>query len=322
MKSFLFISSCLVLLSCNGQKEPLKESHPVERLVDYFNRKQVDSIFQIFSEEMKGALPLDKTRAFFTQLYKDYGSIEKHTFISKNAGADRYRAEFQNSVLWLDISQNQYGKVDGLRFTPYDGPEVPKIIVRNQTKMSLPFSGEWFVFWGGDTKEQNYHVSVKAQRHSFDIIITDSAGKSYKKNGKTNEDYYAFGQPLTAPCDAEVLSVTEGVKDNVPGEMNPVQITGNSIVLKTINNEYLLLAHFKLNSIRVKKGDTVKKGQLLGLCGNSGNSSEPHLHFHIQNQENMTGAVGIKCYFEKIVVNDEVKNDYSPVKGERIKDAN
>lgn len=311
-----------MLFSCNGQKESLKESYPVERLVDYYNRKLADSIFQMFSEEMKEALPLSKAKTFFTQLYKDYGSIEKHTFISTNAGADRYRTEFQNSVLWLDISQNQYGKLDGLRFTPYDGPEVSKNIVRNQTKMSLPFSGEWFVFWGGDTREQNYHVSTKAQQCAFDIIITDSAGKSYKTNGKTNEDYYAFGQQLTAPCDAEVVSVTEGVKDNVPGEMNPEQITGNSVVLKTVNNEYLVLAHFKLNSIKAKKGDKVKKGQVLGLCGNSGNSSEPHLHFHIQNQERMTGATGIKCYFEKLLVDGKEKTDYSPVKGERIKNVN
>ncbi|MGQ0738938.1 MAG: peptidoglycan DD-metalloendopeptidase family protein [Bacteroidota bacterium] len=322
MKRLLVVSPLLVLLSCNGQQEPSAEKSSADKIVEYYNGKQIDSIFNMFSHDMKEALPLNKAKAFFTQLYKDAGSIEKHTLISTTAGTSRYRTEFQNSVLWLDISQNRYGKLDGLRFTPYDGPEEKAPVIRNQTKMSLPFSGEWFVFWGGDTKEQNYHVSTKAQRHAFDIVIKDSAGKSYRTNGETNDDYYAFGQPLTAPCDAEVVAVIEGVKDNIPGVMNPEQLTGNSVVLKTGNNEYLLLAHFKLNSIKVKTGESVKKGQLLGLCGNSGNSSEPHLHFHIQNQEKMAGATGIKCFFEKLLVNGTEKKDYSPVRGERIKNAN
>ena len=60
------------------------------------------------------------------------------------------------------------------------------------------------------------------------------------------------------------------------------------------------------------------KGDLLGLCGNSGNSSEPHLHFHIQNVENIIYATGVKCYFDEIIVNGELMTDYSPIKDEKI----
>jgi murein DD-endopeptidase MepM/ murein hydrolase activator NlpD len=154
------------------------------------------------------------------------------------------------------------------------------------------------------------------------MMIMGGNGKTYKTDGRTNDDYYAFGQPLTAPCDGEVVMAVDGVKDNSPGEMNTMFVTGNTVVIKTANNEYLLFAHFRQYSIKVKQGDKVKQGQLLGLCGNSGNSSEPHLHFHIQNKENMTEATGIKCYFDKILVNGVEKNDYSPVKGERIKNIN
>lgn len=62
----------------------------------------------------------------------------------------------------------------------------------------------------------------------------------------------------------------------------------------------------------------VKQGDLLGLCGNSGNSTEPHIHFHIQNVENMNIATGAKSYFENILVNGEMKKDYSPVKMEKV----
>lgn len=101
--------------------------------------------------------------------------------------------------------------------------------------------------------------------------------------------------------------------------MNPIYVPGNTVVIKTKSNEYLFFAHFKKHSIRVKEGEEVKKGQLLGLCGNSGNSSEPHLHFHIQNTDDMTTGSGAKCFFERILVNGEVKTNHSPVKGEKVK---
>jgi len=80
----------------------------------------------------------------------------------------------------------------------------------------------------------------------------------------------------------------------------------------------MLLAHFKQHSVQVKEGDIVKQGQLLGYCGNSGNSSEPHLHVHIQNVEDMNMATGAKCYFDKIIVNGVLKTDYSPVKDDKV----
>ena len=182
----------------------------------------------------------------------------------------------------------------------------------------MPFNNEWTVLWGGETKELNYHVVSEAQKNAFDILITNEKGISYKTDGKTNEDYYAFGKDLIAPCAGEVVLVVDGVKDNIPGILNPMYVPGNSVIIKTQNNEYLVFAHFKQHSIVVKQGQMIKQGQLLGLCGNSGNSSEPHLHFHIQNVEDMNSATGVKCYFDKIQVNGQLKTDYSPIQKEKI----
>jgi len=182
----------------------------------------------------------------------------------------------------------------------------------------LPFKGEWSVTWGGDTKEQNYHVESVAQKNAFDILIKDEQGSTHKGSGEANEDYYAFGKELYAPCDGEVVLVVDGVKDNIPGVLNPIYIPGNTVIIKTANGEFAFFAHFKQNSISVKQGQKIVTGELLGLCGNSGNSSEPHLHFHLQNVEDMTKATGAKCYFDKLKVNGSLKSDYSPVKGEKI----
>ncbi|MBL4643270.1 MAG: M23 family metallopeptidase, partial [Flavobacteriaceae bacterium] len=190
---------------------------------------------------------------------------------------------------------------------------------RSISKLILPFKDEWTVFWGGDTKEQNYHVAYKSQKNAFDMIITDSEGKSYKNDGKNNEDYYAFGKELIAPANGEIVLVVDGIKDNKPGVLNPNYVPGNTVIIKTSNNEYLFFAHFKQHSILVKQGQKVTQGDVLGLSGNSGNSSEPHLHFHIQNIEDMNIATGAKAYFDNILVNGVLKNGYSPVKSEKVK---
>jgi len=69
----------------------------------------------------------------------------------------------------------------------------------------------------------------------------------------------------------------------------------------------------------VEQGQNVTQGMLLGLCGNSGNSSEPHLHFHAQNKEEMYKSTGIKSFFSDLIVNGILKEEYSPVKGDKIK---
>jgi murein DD-endopeptidase MepM/ murein hydrolase activator NlpD len=116
--------------------------------------------------------------------------------------------------------------------------------------------------------------------------------------------------------------VIEGVRDNTPGSMNPYSAVGNCVVIEHREDEFSVLAHFKQGSIKVKAGDAVKRGQVLGLCGNSGNSSEPHIHYHLQHSPIVQDGLGIKCVFQKVAITKEGKTEtklnYSPVKGEII----
>jgi murein DD-endopeptidase MepM/ murein hydrolase activator NlpD len=284
----------------------------------YYNQGRYDSIFALFSPEMKTALPSEQTVDFLTDLKNQSGNMVKREFVKYDKGTyASYKTKFENSLFAVNISVDSKGLINGLFVTPYQEEQPAK--ERNSIKLILPFQGEWTVIWGGDTQEQNYHVSNKAQKNAFDILVTDEKGRSYKTNGETNEDYYAFGQELFAPCDAKVVLVVDGVPDNKPGEMNPVYVPGNTVILQTAKDEFLLFAHFKQHSIRVTEGQSVKQGEVLGLCGNSGNSSEPHLHFHIQNAINMYAATGIKCYFSNILVNGMLQSEYSPVQKEKIR---
>jgi murein DD-endopeptidase MepM/ murein hydrolase activator NlpD len=125
-----------------------------------------------------------------------------------------------------------------------------------------------------------------------------------------------------APADGNVTDVITGVRDNVPGSMNPYSALGNAVFIQHSEYEVSILAHLKFGSVKVKVGDKIEKGQLIGLCGNSGNSSEPHLHYHLQNTPIIQDGIGIKCYFEKVNIIDsgkkEQKPNYSPIKGEIV----
>lgn len=301
-----------------GQTEKETAKQVSAEFEKFYNSNEYQKIFDLFSPEMKSALPIEQTTDFLKGLKTQAGKIERREFVKYEQTYASYKTTFERTVFAVNISLDNNGKINGFFVKPFNEDNLPKL-ERNETKLILPFNGEWTVFWGGDTKELNYHVESEAQKNAFDIVITGQNGKTYKTDGQTNEDYYAFGKELIAPCNAEVVLVVDGIKDNKPGELNPIYIPGNTVILKTVNNEFLFFAHFKQNSIVVEQGQKVKQGELLGLCGNSGNSSEAHLHFHIQNVEDMNKAAGAKCYFDEIIVNGELKKDYSPIKGEKIK---
>lgn len=283
-----------------------------------YNTNNFEIIFSMFSNNMKTAVPQDKLIPFLTNLKAQAGNITKREFVSyKNGSVAVYKTNFERALYALNISLDNNSKINGFAVTPFKDDNLPKMD-RNSTNLILPFKEEWTVLWGGDTKELNYHIISEAEKNAFDFVITNEKGSSFKTNGLKNEDYYAFGKELIAPCDGEIVLVVDGVKDNNPGEMNPAYVPGNTVIIKTINDEYLFFAHFKQNTIRVAQGQKVKQGDLLGLCGNSGNSTEPHLHFHIQNIENLNMATGVKCYFNTILVNGKLKADYSPFKNDKI----
>lgn len=318
--SILFLSLSLLSSAFSiAQTEKPEYKKVAATFEQNYNDNNHEAIFASFNDLMKSRVPMDKLQHFLTSLKTQAGAIVKREFINYEQDAALYKTTFEKATFGLYIATTGNDEISGLLIKPYKDTSNTLILERNTTSMILPFNDEWTVFWGGDTVEQNYHVESKPQKNAFDFVITDTKGNSYKTDGMTNEDYYAFGKPLIAPADAEVVLVVDGIKDNTPGDMNPVYVPGNTVILKTAANEYLFFAHFKQHSIVVKQGQTVKQGDLLGLCGNSGNSSEPHLHFHIQNIEEIKDATGAKCYFEAILVNGALKKDYSPVKGELIK---
>ena len=118
-------------------------------------------------------------------------------------------------------------------------------------------------------------------------------------------NYYCYGREVLAPADGVVVDVRTDCNDSIimgGGKTDPLikDIRGNYIVIQHAENEYSCLAHLKPDSISVKIGEHVKRKQKIALCGNSGNTSEPHLHFQVQNGKSLFSSAGLPIYFEHI----------------------
>jgi hypothetical protein len=161
----------------------------------------------------------------------------------------------------------------------------------------LPFSGTWYV-----AAEHGYldlHKRFLAEAYAYDFVQIGPNGKSYQRDGRNNADYYAYGKKVLAAKEGTVVSVRRDLPENIPGEPpNTDAPGGNVVVIDHGNNQFGYYAHLKPLSIPVKPGARVKAGDVIGEVGNSGDSPEPHLHFHVMNNADPAMADGIPLVFE------------------------
>jgi hypothetical protein len=146
-----------------------------------------------------------------------------------------------------------------------------------------------------------------AQRYAIDLIQVGSDGRPYHADPAKNESWLCYGAELVAVADGVVVDVRDGIPDNVPNEAPVVPITldtvaGNYAVVDLGNGRSGDYAHMIPGSIRVKPGDRVRRGDVLGLLGNSGNSTAPHLHFHVTDRPAFVEADGVPYAFDRLRV--------------------
>jgi hypothetical protein len=162
---------------------------------------------------------------------------------------------------------------------------VAVVIIRVRTRgwdaevsvpMEFPLRGRWYVLQGGPSVIVNHHFRVPEQRAALDLVRTGSWG-TRRGRGRGNESYLAYGEPVCSPCDGTVVTARDIFPDQEPGTVTPQPPEGNAVVIDT-GREHIRLAHLRPGSVRVARGQQVRAGELVGEVGNSGNTSEPHLH--------------------------------------------
>jgi len=210
------------------------------------------------------------------------------------------------------------GQLLGLSFHAAErAADSPYLAYRTRTPLRLPFREPFHVLWGGRTIERNYHAAYRDQRFAYDFLVTRS-GVSHRADGRSNSDYYAYGLPIVAPAAGVVVEAVDGVADNAPGEASFDQPFGNHVVIDHGDGEFSVLAHLKTGSVAVSVRDRVEAGDLLGLCGNSGHSTEPHLHYHLQNSATLQDADGLPAQFLDYTADGTTIPRGEPLQGQTV----
>lgn len=144
--------------------------------------------------------------------------------------------------------------------------------------LAPPFSGSWTVWQGHDGP----WTHQGPWRHALDFLVCDATGSTHVNDGAHLDDYLAFQRPVLAPVSGQVVAVVDGLPDNPPGGGDPAHPWGNLVVIHDARGFFVELSHFACGTLRVAAGAWVERGQVLGLCGNSGHSPQPHLHVQVQ----------------------------------------
>lgn len=147
--------------------------------------------------------------------------------------------------------------------------------------LGFPLRGGAFVVaQGGDRRLLNYHNPHPEQRYAQDITAVGPAG--FRAAGLLPADltrYAIFGAEVISPCAGTVAEARDGLPDQTPPKADPDNASGNHVVLDC-EGLRVTLAHLRQGSVAVATGDRVARGAALGRVGNSGNTTEPHLHVH------------------------------------------
>ena len=199
----------------------------------------------------------------------------------------------------------EQGTGDSARTQELDGPAVP--VAAEAPPIGPPLRGGVWLVGNGPAPETGHRRALIpiggtpsiAQRFAIDYVRVGDDHRTFTGDSLKNANYHAYGQDALAVADGIVVATKDSIPENVPGiNSRAVPITletvgGNHVIVDLGGGRYAFYAHLQPGSLRVKRGDKVRTGQVVGLVGNSGNSTEPHLHFHLSDGNSPLGSEGI-----------------------------
>jgi len=209
-----------------------------------------------------------------------------------------------SSFCLREVEVDVVGRIDGEREVRAHA-NAPLLRHDSRHAFRLPFDGAWWVESGHERVTDTPHRMELSQQFAYDFVKVGEGGVSHRAEGTANEDYYAYGEPILAAADGTVVSAVDEIPDNRPGMMpsledlagEPKLGPGNCVVLDHGEGEFAFYAHLVPGSVAVQSDEDVAQGQVLGRCGNSGCSTEPHLHFHLMDGPQPYRCIGLPIVF-------------------------
>ncbi len=205
------------------------------------------------------------------------------------------------------------------------------IEVREPVIVEFPLRGEWLAPNTPGTKIPSHGTDQLGTRYAYDFIQVDwerMGWPAYRVSmlqyllfGVPLKEYYCWGQEVYAPCDGIVVQAEDGYEERErtnllsdlsnayknahyfdPSKDDVQSVAGNYVIVECGNDVYAALVHLQTGSIQVTVGQNVKKGEVIGRVGHSGNSFAPHLHFQLMDSSDIATANGLPCAFKQYEV--------------------
>lgn len=285
----------------------------------------LDAIWSDMTPDMQSLLgSIEEFEAFREQVEADLG--EETTILdettSASGGLDGYTriGEWSgiDTPIVIDWAFDAEGMIAAFAVQPQpQAAESAYLVYETQADLRLPFDGEWYVFWGGRDIADNYHAAEPSQRFALDFVVNEN-DQSYSGDAADLASYHCWGREILAPADAQVVATVNDLPDLPIGETDPDNPAGNHVILALADDEFAFLGHLQQGSVTVQQGQNIAQGDVIGLCGNSGNTSEPHLHMHLQTTPVLFEGEGLPAQFQTYLADGEPVDRGEPLRGEKV----
>jgi hypothetical protein len=207
-----------------------------------------------------------------------------------------------------------------------------KISAQRAIVLTPPFKGDGWVNANGCCLEVGPHRFVTnpmngtldpSEQFAIDWIKIDRQGKAFRGDGKKPEQWLCYGVALLAVAPGTVVEVMRDLPDEPPGiaptNLTVPEIAGNHVLLDLGSGRYAMYAHLAPHSATVHVGDRVKAGDKLGLLGNSGNTTGPHLHFQISDRPSTLDTTSLPFVFERMTLQSRTPLNLDDIENYSIK---
>ncbi len=182
----------------------------------------------------------------------------------------------------------------------------------SKNRYIFPIKGNVACF-SGPAGGCGHHRDVTSQEFGYDLLPLDDKCQLMCGKGTKNINYVGFNREVIAPSGGTIITINDGASENIKTGKTPKltinkikkmgfvhALSGNVVVIKHLNNEYSFMGHLANGSIRVKIGQKVKKGEIVAAIGNTGNSTAPHLHYHLMDGPDLLSARSLPVHFTNI----------------------
>jgi murein DD-endopeptidase MepM/ murein hydrolase activator NlpD len=314
-----------------------KAKQRAHELYEYFARGQSGQLYAAFSPDMKKQSPESKIVTISKQITTAVGSpgdvlsesylpslatpvtlYSRTTLYSKPTTEGPKKGELRKVAVMVIIGVDEKGQLSDFQVQP-----VPPVArdefsdYQDITKLRLPFNGDWIVLQGGRNLFDNANVGSEDNRYGVSFIFVKD-GMTYENDGRKNTDYYCYGQPVLSPAAGTIVQESVFAQDHPPGRPADIANRGNYVVIAHGNTEYSLIPYLKAGSVKVKLGQRVKQGDIVGECGNSGSSPFPHVEYRLQNSKGFPLPKSMPAQFVGYTADGKAVTIGEPLRGQIV----